>query len=260
MMDAAFNYIPSLINAYKVGHAGDHVHLGYWAQGTSYDWHTAQEAMTNLHLDALDLQDGQTVIDVGCGIGGSLRLVNGRVCDSMLIGVNIDPRQLTICETHQATQGNRFDWVHCDAENVPLDHASTDRILSLEAMFHFPSRHAFLTEAARLLRPKGLLVCSDIVFEQPRTKAHQRFLDVVQTGYAPWPAPILCTDEMELMAQNAGLILRDLQDLTVKVRPTWDHIVSRRDDPEKSPVAAMRDLHYAGLLQYPMYVFGKLSS
>jgi len=47
--------------------------------------------MTDLHLDALDLKDGHTVIDVGCGIGGSLRLANARLRGSRLLGVNIDP-------------------------------------------------------------------------------------------------------------------------------------------------------------------------
>lgn len=257
MTDAALDYIPSLINAYKAGHAGDHVHLGYWGQGGAGDWRAAQEAMTVLHLDALDLQDGQTVVDVGCGIGGSLRLANARLRDSRLVGVNIDPRQLAICRTHEATGANRLEWLECDAGAVPIGDRSTDRILSLEAMFHFPSRQAFLSEAARLLRPNGLLVCSDIVFGAPRTDREVRLLDVVRQGYAPWPQPVLDVDMTTQMGRNAGLALRRVVDLTAQVMPTWDHIVSTRDDPERSPVAAMRDLHRAGLLQYPMYVFEK---
>jgi cyclopropane fatty-acyl-phospholipid synthase-like methyltransferase len=257
MTEGALDYIPSLINAYEAGHAGDHVHLGYWAQGTAHDWPTAQDAMTDLHLDALDLRDGQTVIDVGCGIGGSLRVMNTRLRDSRLIGVNIDPRQLAICQTHNATRSNQLEWLECDAGNVALHDACADRILSLEAMFHFPSRQAFLAEGARLLRAGGRLVCSDIVFSQPRTAHDQLLLDVVQRGYAPWPQPILHADAMEKIGQTAGLTLRRTLDLSTQVLPTWDHIVSSRDDPKRSPVAAMRDLQSAGLLQYPMHVFEK---
>ncbi|MFA8440310.1 cyclopropane-fatty-acyl-phospholipid synthase family protein [Yoonia sp.] len=257
MTAAALDYIPGLISAYRAGHAGDHVHLGYWGQGAASDWRTAQEAMTDLHLDALDLQDGQTVIDVGCGIGGSLRLANARLLNSRLVGVNIDPRQLAICETHEATGANRLEWLECDAGAVPIGDCSVDRILSLEAMFHFPARQDFLSEAARMLRPAGVLVCSDIVFGTPRKTTEARLLAVVQQGYAPWPQPVLKVDATIQMGRIAGLALRRIADLTAHVMPTWDHIVSSRDDPERSPVAAMRDLHRAGLLHYPMYVFEK---
>jgi cyclopropane fatty-acyl-phospholipid synthase-like methyltransferase len=257
MTNAPLDYIPNLINAYKAGHAGDHVHLGYWGQAASQDWCGAQDAMTDLHLNALDLQDGQTAVDIGCGIGGSLRLVNTRVTDSMLIGVNIDPRQLVICQTHPATRGNRFEWMHCDACDVPLADYSADRILSIEAMFHFPDRQRFLIEAAGLLRPSGLLVCSDILFGKPRTTHENRLLDVLLQGYAPWPQPVLGQGAVTVMGHAVGLTSRRMLDLSAQVMPTWDHIVSSRDDPEKSPVAAMRDLHHAGLLQYLMYEFEK---
>ena len=129
MTDSALDYIPGLISAYKAGHAGDHVHLGYWAEGASHGWRTAQEAMTELHLDALDLQNRQTIIDIGCGIGGSLRLMNERLRKSRLIGVNIDPRQLAICQAHIAMQDNRLEWLHCDACNVTQPDGCADRIL-----------------------------------------------------------------------------------------------------------------------------------
>lgn len=257
MTNSQLDYIPNLINAYKAGHAGDHVHLGYWAQGATLDWRDAQEAMTILHLDALDLKNEQTVIDVGCGIGGSFRLVNARLTGSTLIGVNIDPRQLAICRTHPANSGNRIEWIQSDAGDIPVGDNSADRILSLEAMFHFPDRQVFLSEAARLLRPSGLLVCSDILFGKPRTVQEKRLLDVVQQGYAPWPQPILRHGEVTEMGRIARLSLLQMQDLSTQVMPTWDHIVSSRDDPEKSPMAAMRDLHRAGLMQYSMYVFEK---
>ena len=157
----------------------------------------------------------------------------------------------------KATGANRLEWLECDAGAVPIGDHSTDRILSLEAMFHFPARQEFLSEAARMLRPSGLLVCSDIVFATPRNAAEARLLAVVQQGYAPWPQPVLDVHATTQMGRNAGLALRRVVDLTAQVMPTWDHIVSSRDDPEKSPVAAMRDLHRAGLLQYPMYVFEK---
>lgn len=144
--------------------------------------------------------------------------------------------------------------MQCDASDVPLDSQSADRILSLEAMFHFPSRQTFLAEVARLLRAKGLLVCTDILFGKPRTDQESRMLDVMRHDYAPWPQPLLHSTEMEKMRAETGLTLRRNMDLSAQVLPTWDQIASSREDPKRSPAAAMRDLHHAGLLHYPMYV------
>jgi len=259
MTTAPLDYIPALIAAFRAGHASDHVHLGYWdqEQAAAPDWRGAQDAMTDLHLDALDLHSGHTVIDVGCGIGGSLRRANDRLTHSTLTGVNIDPRQLDICRTQKASHGNEFAWIHCDAGHIPLPDHSVARVLSLEAMFHFPDRQLFLSEAARLLRPRGRLVCSDIMFDAPSTVGHAKLLDVVTQGYAPWPAPVTNSENLRILAQNAGLVLLDMTDISTHVLPTWDHIVPPHDTPETSPVAAMRDLHRAGLLHYVISVFQK---
>ncbi len=249
------DYIPSLISAYRAGHASDHVHLGYWATGADHDWPTAPQAMTELHLDALAPDHGQTVVDVGCGIGGSLRMANTRIRNARLVGVNIDPRQLEICMTHRASAGNRFEWVESDAGSIALADGSADRVLSLEAMFHFPSRRRFLAEVARLLRPQGVLVCSDILFGEPRTDEEKHLLDIVQSGYAPWPAPVVKPDDIKTMAQEVGLTLIDTTDLSEHVMPTWDHILSKRDHDKDTALAAMRRLHRAGRLRYQIFVF-----
>ena len=257
MMVPALDYIPGLIAAYKAGHARDHVHLGYWPEGATYGWQAAQDAMTDLHLDALDLRDGTTLVDIGCGIGGSLRMANARLRDSKLIGVNIDPRQIAICRQQRGVGGNEVSWIQSDAGQVPLPDYCVDRILSLEAMFHFPERAMFIEEASRLLRPGGRLVCSDILFDTPHDAETARWCDVVVQGYAPWPEPVLTASSVAALAENAGLRVLDYRDIAAEVAPTWGHIVSGKDDPDTSPAAAMGALQDSRLLHYPIFTFEK---
>jgi len=52
------------------------------------------ERMKALVLSAAELTDGQSVLDCGCGFGGTLRSIDESRRRTSLIGVNIDPRQL----------------------------------------------------------------------------------------------------------------------------------------------------------------------
>ncbi len=108
MSGRELDYIPGLIAAYRAGLATDHVHLGYWPSGNALTWPQAQQAMTDLHLQVLDLRDGQTLVDIDCGIWGNLRNANKLLHDTTLIGVNIDPRQLANCREITARNGNRL--------------------------------------------------------------------------------------------------------------------------------------------------------
>jgi len=45
---------------------------------------------------------------------------------------------------------------------LPFPDASFNHVLCVEAMFHFASRRTFFAEAARVLKPGGAMVASDI--------------------------------------------------------------------------------------------------
>lgn len=257
MIDTPLTYISALIEAYRAGQANDHVHLGYWDDLVQHDWETAQCAMTKLHLGALALQNGHTVVDIGCGLGGSLRVASDLMAAGHLIGVNIDPRQLEICTEQAIANDNRVSWLLNDACNIQLEDGASDRILSLEAMFHFSSREAFLAEASRLLCAGGRLVCSDIQFDAPLTMEEYALLDYVQKGYAPWPIPVIQADDVIDIASKHNLILIKNRNLSDSVRPTWDYIAPGSQQPTTSPVSAMAQLHLAGRLRYEFFIFEK---
>ena len=243
-------YVPGLIAAYRAGYATDHMQLGYWPTGANLAWSEAQQAMTELHIAALELDNAVAVADIGCGLGGSLREVNDRHSHCTLTGVNIDPRQLAICSGMRSKNENRLNWVEASATKTTLNDDSQDRVLSLEAMFHFPSRDAFLKEAYRILKPAGLLVCSDILFSAPKTKLEENCLAVVVREYGPWPMPIAKMNTHQAIAANVGFIGVSTTDLSAQVLPTWQHIVSSKDDPLSNPQAAMKALHHKGRLHY----------
>ena len=129
-MSGGLDYVPGLIAAYQAGHASDHMHLGYWPQ-PGLDWQAAQAAMADLHLDLLKPQDGDAITDMGCGLGNCLRLLNDRLRNSHLTGVNIDERQLAICREIAAVHDNTLQWLAADACHTGLPAGAQDGVLSL---------------------------------------------------------------------------------------------------------------------------------
>ena len=60
---------------------GEHIHWGYWqnpqqATGDLIDFAQAAEKLSHLVLELADLQPGNTVLDAGCGWGGTIGLAN----------------------------------------------------------------------------------------------------------------------------------------------------------------------------------------
>ena len=239
-------YIDSLIDARRAGHVSDHIHLGLFA-GPSLTLDAAQVAMARHHMAALDLRDGQSVVDVGCGFGGTLHMVDKDFLGK-LTGVNIDPRQIALAR--EGAWRNPVDWLTCDASAFSEGRlAWADRILSLEAMFHFPDPAGFFAACARALRPGGRLVVSTILLDRSLSAR------AVAQGFAPWPVPEMTLDDLTGMATHAGFQVQDIQNLAPLTLPGFDWMCPPPPpDITDHPVIELRRLFTSGQASYPMLI------
>ncbi|MEB3321272.1 MAG: class I SAM-dependent methyltransferase [Synechococcaceae cyanobacterium] len=240
-------YFDHLLAAFSAGEGpletafGEHVHWGYWphpeaATGSPADLATAAEALTALVVEAAAPRDGERVLDVGCGFGGTIGHLNRGLREAELVGLNLDGRQLRRARArHAPIRGNRIRFVQGDACRLPFADASFDRLLAVECIFHFPSRRRFLQEARRVLRPGGTLALSDFVLPARRAPGDVllRRLAAPLVGLVYGPVRLVTAAALVEMAEAGGLRLRLERDITAETLPTYDVLegLTRRAGP-----------------------------
>jgi len=252
-------YFDNLIAARQAGMISDHVHLGLFdAAKPDQSLEDAQTAMSELHLAHLGLCEGATIVDVGCGFGGTLRLLDTKLSPLHLIGVNVDPRQINLAK--EGPWHNPVVWQLCDAARFSEARREwADRIFSLEALFHFPDPAGFLAAAATALRPGGRLVFSTILLTgKERAPDTLSSIQTVCQGFGPWPFPGMAESDLCTLAKTAGLDLRFTQNVTSHCLPGFDWMVPACPPQiTDNPVIELRRLFENGCASYLLFVLDK---
>jgi SAM-dependent methyltransferase len=174
-------------------------------------------------IDSLALDGPAHVVDLGCGIGASLayiaqqRPVRGT-------GITLSPvqAQLGAARVAAAHLADRLRIVEGDYCALPPDLEPADVAYAIESFVHGPSPERFFAEAARILRPGGLLlICDDMRGDanagrhphgDPGDAAAARVIARFTRG---WHVNSLLTrDELVAQARAAGFTHESTTDLT----------------------------------------------
>lgn len=149
---------------------GGYINFGYWEEIlpktgpiTKEERIRASEALYDLVLDYLNVEDKDWVLEVGCGRGNGCVKVLRQNNPFFVAGIDVTPDQIT--RANKIHKDQKFPDIFLSfqvgsSESIPFSDEIFTKIYSIEAAQCFPSMLNFAEEAWRVLEKGGHLVIS----------------------------------------------------------------------------------------------------
>jgi MPBQ/MSBQ methyltransferase len=141
---------------------GDHIHLGYYPEGRvrGENFIEAKSDLTKRMFEwALGSEfdgEGKSLLDAGCGIGGSTRQLKRDYSFADATGVSLSGQQIR--RASELTTDSSVQFKQMNALEMDFANDTFDVVWSLEMEPHIPDKRKMCDELLRVLKPGGTLI------------------------------------------------------------------------------------------------------
>jgi ubiquinone/menaquinone biosynthesis C-methylase UbiE len=154
------------------------------------EFHMGGREATLRLAERMALEPGMSVLDIGCGIGGSARSFAQRYgCE--VVGIDLTPEYVRVAEALTRMLGltERVRFRVGSATALPFAQASFDAATLVHVAMNVPDKQRLCDEVARVLRPGGVFAVYDVMR--------------VGDGELPFPVPWADTAPVSFLADAA---------------------------------------------------------
>lgn len=209
-----------------------HMHLGYYRAGINpFCLESMLDEMPRQVFKRLQLNDQSfgTVLDLGCGVGASLRIGAKLFPQLQWQGVTIVPEQQA-CSEAIAGESDRFAAIQVtvdDYEQLALADESVEFVYALESMSHAlgENKAQLVAEMYRVLKPGGRFVIIDGFLQKSPAELSpflRRCHDELCRG---WALPVMgVVPEVVRACGEVGFGELQVDDISWNVAPSVAHI------------------------------------
>ncbi len=185
-------------------------------------------------IEGLDLKPGDKVLEVGCGNGYYLSLLNRVGLKLDLTGVDID--QMALTDAVKFIGDSSVKVILADAAKLPFKNNSFDKVVMSEVIEHVDKEREVLNEILRVLKKGGILTLTTCntdypFFWDPINWVLQHFFNThVRAGF--WAGiwnqhtRLYKKGQLEKLMRSAGFTLDQSESLTSWCLPFNHYIVN----------------------------------
>ena len=209
-----------------------HMHFGYFRRGMNpFALEEMLNEMPRQVFKRLQLtpQSRGKVLDLGCGVGASLRMGARLFPDLTWQGVTIVPEQQQCCESVNR-ESAAYDNVRVsvdDYENLSLPDESVDFVYALESMSHARGENKVLmiSEMLRVLKPGGRFVVADGFLRKPVAELSPFLRGCHQELCRGWALPVMgVAPKVQQEFVSRGISDMEMEEISWRVAVSIAHI------------------------------------
>jgi SAM-dependent methyltransferase len=128
------------------------------------EFHIGGRKATDHALDALAPAAGQHILDVGCGIGGTARLMASRY-GCRVHGIDLTPEYVDIARilTERVGLGDQVSFDVASALAMPFEDQAFDGAVTMHVAMNIADREGLYGEIARVLKPGAAFCVYDVM-------------------------------------------------------------------------------------------------
>jgi len=115
-------------------------------------------------IEELELKNDEKILEVGCGNGYYLNLLNKLGFSLTLVGIDNDKLAL---KDAKKIIGSRIKLVLADANKLPFEEQSFNKVIISEVIEHVEDEEKVLSEIYRVLKPGGVMVLTTCNIDYP---------------------------------------------------------------------------------------------
>ena len=167
--------------------------------------------LTNWGLKLVNVQDGWTILDVGCGGGFTIRRLLKRSKDAQVYGIDISEESVTKARQVNAEVLDKQVYVtQGSAEQLPYNDEMFDLVTAVETVYFWPNLPDCLQEVRRVLKPGGKFAIMVEVVDND-----SKWTSIVDgmTAYTP--------EQLKTLLDDAGFIQTEIH----RKKPTYATIM-----------------------------------
>ena len=135
---------------------GEHIHAGYYRH-KSDDFKKAKIELIYQALNKFKIKNCKNILDVGCGIGGTCRILSKKFPTANIIGISISQEQIARAKELSKNYPN-VSFKYADALKLPFKKNYFDLVWSCECGAHIKNKKQYVNELKRVSSDKIILM------------------------------------------------------------------------------------------------------